>query len=254
MSRPAGGIPAVTAEAAAEPLGAQDPHAPTSSSPWPAPKGPASSGPSPPSWPTAASTSWSISSSMTTSAGTSSCARPSPAGARTPVTEPVQTRFRRSQRPGFHRGEAHGRLRGNGREFGMDFTFHDGRPAAAAGHGLQVRPLPERPDLPLAGRQPGCGDRRRGFQPRGPARHGRSRRAAVHPCSGDRRHQTGSRGAAAGTRGRVRRRPGGPGALHAGAVQRSVHQPARPGDQHPPFLPARASRAPSRTTRRTTAG
>ena len=55
--------------------------------------------------------------------------------------------------------------------------------APAAGDGLEVRPLPQRPDLPLAGGHAGRRHRPRGVQPRGPAADGGGGGPAVraHP-------------------------------------------------------------------------
>ena len=50
------------------------------------------------------------------------------------------------------------------------------------------------------------------------------------------------------------RRPRRAGPLHAGALRRPVPPAVRARDQHPPLVPARASRAPGPTTRPSTAG
>ena len=51
----------------------------------------------------------------------------------------------------------------------------------------KTRPLPQRPDLPVARRQPRRRAGRRGLQPRGPPADGRGGRPAVLPRPGDRR-------------------------------------------------------------------
>ena len=80
-----------------------------------------------------------------------------------------------------------GRLRGGRRRVRHDLPDHRRPAAAGAGDGVQARPLPQRPDLPVACRQPRRRARRRGVQPRGPAADGRGRRPAVPPRAGDRR-------------------------------------------------------------------
>ena len=64
-------------------------------------------------------------------------------------------------------------------EFAMDFQLSDDQPAARAGDGLEDGPLPQRPHLPVAGRQPQRRSRRRRVQPRGPAADGGGGGSAV---------------------------------------------------------------------------
>ena len=123
--------------------------------------------------------------------------------------------------------------------FGMTWTLWDARDAVPdAPHGVEVRSLPQRPAVPLehrlaADRHPG--DR---VEPPRPRAAGAAVRHPVPPHPGDRGHQAGGRGAAARAGARARRRPRGAGALHAGAVRRGLQGARRPGDQHPPQLPA----------------
>ena len=110
---------------------------------------------------------------------------------------------------------------------------------AGAGHGVEVGTLPERPDLPLAHRQPRRRPGGRRVQPRGPARHGRDRRPAVLPRARLPGDQGGRRGPAARARRRPRRRARRARPLHADPVRPDLRGPARAGDQHPPLVPAR---------------
>ena len=62
--------------------------------------------------------------------------------------------------------ELRARLRRVADAFRMDWQLHDAADADAhRDHGRQVRPLPERPAVPLAERRAAGGDRRRGVQP-----------------------------------------------------------------------------------------
>ena len=132
------------------------------------------------------------------------------------------------------------------------------RAQARAAHGVEVRPLPRRPALPVGERRAAGRHPARGVEPQGRPSAGRAARHPVRPpARHEGRHRAdvegGRRSAAVRARRRARGRPRRPGPVHAGAVGRRVPSAVRAGDQHPPLVPARASRAPSRTTRPTSA-
>ena len=120
-----------------------------------------------------------------------------------------------------------------------------------AADGLAARALPERPALPLVGGLAADRHRRRRLQPRGLPRPDRDLQGAVPLHPGDGRHQARRRGEAAVADRRDQDRAGGARPLHADPLARGVQAGRGPDDQHPPLVPAVASRAPSRTTRRT---
>ncbi len=127
-------------------------------------------------------------------------------------------------------------------------------PPAPAGAGEQAGPLPQRPAVPRAQRPAAGGHRRGRLQPHRLCRAVDVLRGAVPPLAGGRQQPPGA-GAGDHRPGRARAgRPGGAGALHADPLAAPVCK-ALPGARSTSTTAScPASRAPSRTTRRTREG
>ncbi|EEF27287.1 conserved hypothetical protein, partial [Ricinus communis] len=114
--------------------------------------------------------------------------------------------------------------------------------AARDADGVQDRPLPERPAVPLQERAAAGGDSGHRVEPHGllPA-GGQLQHPVPPPAAGHRRAAGGQAGAGSQDHRADEHppdRPGGAGALHADFVAGAVRGAEGQGDQHPPLVPA----------------
>ncbi len=136
--------------------------------------------------------------------------------------------------------------------FGMDWhVLRHAHPAPGADHGLEARPLPQRPAVPLPDRRAPHDDRGHRLQPHGALGPGQLAQGALLPRAGDAGQQGGSRGPPDGDRRGQPRRPHRPGPLHAGPLRPTSVRSTRAGSSTSTTRSCPASRAPSPTTRRT---
>ena len=157
-----------------------------------------------------------------------------------------RSRHRQVLPPGALRGvgpvgdgdAAAGRVRGDGEHVRDGLAPRCGASSADAAHGQQAGPLPAGPALPAPDGAPAGRADRRGVQPRGHPGAGRVARRPVLLRPGDSADEGGGGGPPARAGARDRHRAGRPRPLHAGALDGAVHGPRRPGDQHPPLVPA----------------